>query len=106
MTEGHALDFGLGEGSPLARLYQLEAWVLLLGVGHDSNTSLHLAEFAPPTQSPNCPSRAPLLIDNQRVWLTMQDIDLTPMISLASAPISSEPPGWRAVHAWERRKQC
>ncbi len=77
MTEGHALDFGLGEGSPLARLYELEAWVLLLGVGHDSNTSLHLAEYRA-----SYPSRrivragAPLLINSQRVWVAMQDIDL------------------------------
>ncbi len=77
VTEGHALDFGLGERSPLARLYELEAWVLLLGVGHDSNTSLHLAEYRA-----SYPSRriiragAPLLINSQRVWMSMQDIDL------------------------------
>lgn len=40
----HSLSFGLGEGSPLARLYELDAWVLLLGVDHGNNTSLHLAE--------------------------------------------------------------
>lgn len=34
----------LGERSPLARLYDLDAWALLLGVGHGNNTSLHLAE--------------------------------------------------------------
>lgn len=41
----HALDFCLGERSPLARLYDLHAHVLLLGVGHKVNTSLHLAEY-------------------------------------------------------------
>lgn len=35
----------LGEGSPLARVYELDGDVLLLGVGHDRNTSLHLAEI-------------------------------------------------------------
>jgi aminoglycoside 3-N-acetyltransferase len=40
----HTLEGALGEGSPLARLYDCEAQVLLLGVGHDSNSSLHLAE--------------------------------------------------------------
>jgi aminoglycoside 3-N-acetyltransferase len=40
----HALDFGLGPRSPLASLYEIGAHVLLLGVGHDRNSSLHLAE--------------------------------------------------------------
>jgi aminoglycoside 3-N-acetyltransferase len=40
----HALEHGLDELSPLGRLYRLGAHVLLLGVGHESNTSLHLAE--------------------------------------------------------------
>jgi aminoglycoside 3-N-acetyltransferase len=42
VTADHADE--LGERSPLARLYDLDAHVLLLGVGHDRNTSLHLAE--------------------------------------------------------------
>ena len=45
VTEAQSLDFGLGEGSPLARIYDLNGWVLLLGVGHTNNTSLHLAEY-------------------------------------------------------------
>jgi len=45
VTAGHELPFSLGEGSPLARLYDLDADVLLLGVGHNRNTSLHLAEY-------------------------------------------------------------
>lgn len=44
ILQHHALSSPLGENSPLARLYDLDASVLLLGVGHDSNTSLHLAE--------------------------------------------------------------
>jgi aminoglycoside 3-N-acetyltransferase len=32
------------ERSPLGRLYDLDARILLLGVGHESSTSLHLAE--------------------------------------------------------------
>jgi len=40
----HELSSSLGRGSPLERLYELDARVLLLGAGHDSNSSLHLAE--------------------------------------------------------------
>jgi aminoglycoside 3-N-acetyltransferase len=43
VTAGHLDE--LGERSPLARLYELDAEILLLGVGHDRNTSLHLAEL-------------------------------------------------------------
>ena len=38
------VDYDLGDGSPLGRLYELDTDVLLLGVGHINNTSLHLAE--------------------------------------------------------------
>lgn len=41
----HDLKQMFGEGSPIAKLYDLNAKVLLLGVGHESNTSLHLAEY-------------------------------------------------------------
>ena len=45
VVSGHELAFGLGESSPQARLYDLDGWVLLLGVTHANNTSLHLAEY-------------------------------------------------------------
>ena|SRR5690625_2528350 len=38
ITEDHALEEAFGERSPLARLYDLDGYVLLLGVGHDSNS--------------------------------------------------------------------
>lgn len=46
LTAGHTnLEEMFGEQSPVARLYELDGSVLLLGVGHDCNTSLHLAEY-------------------------------------------------------------
>src|SRR5262245_61035348 len=44
ITADHPLAYGFGEATPLARVYDLDGWVLLLGVGHGNNTSLHLAE--------------------------------------------------------------
>lgn len=44
ITEHHDLSNIFGEGSPLDKLYQLDARILLIGVGYDKNTSLHLAE--------------------------------------------------------------
>ncbi|AOR35004.1 AAC(3) family N-acetyltransferase [Streptomyces fodineus] len=48
ITDGHAPDCRLGEHSPLARLEELGARVLLLGAGYDSCTSFHLAEYRIP----------------------------------------------------------
>jgi aminoglycoside 3-N-acetyltransferase len=76
ITANHSLAFGLGDGSPLARLYDCDARVLLLGVGHGNNTSLHLAEyrgeFAGKRQTTNS---APLMVDGRRQWMTFQDFE-------------------------------
>ena len=44
MTAEHDPSDMFGERSPLGAVYRAQGKVLLLGVGHDSNTSLHLAE--------------------------------------------------------------
>jgi aminoglycoside 3-N-acetyltransferase len=45
LLDDHQFDDGFGEQSPLGRLYEQDGWILLLGVGHGNNTSLHLAEY-------------------------------------------------------------
>ena len=44
LTTGHDLSNIFGEGSPIDKLYELDRYVLLIGVGYDKNTSLHLAD--------------------------------------------------------------
>lgn len=44
IVQDHDLSNIFGQGSPLDKLYQRDARILLLGVGYDKNTSLHLAE--------------------------------------------------------------
>lgn len=44
ITADHPLDLPHGLNSPVGRVYELDGQVLLLGVGHDSNTTIHLAE--------------------------------------------------------------
>ncbi|HYN89554.1 MAG TPA: AAC(3) family N-acetyltransferase [Ardenticatenaceae bacterium] len=75
IVAGHALDFSLGEQSPLARLYDLDGWVLLLGVGHANNTSFHLAEYRAGKAKPEV-NAAPLMEAGRRVWKSYQDIEL------------------------------
>lgn len=44
ITKDQPLNFPLGKNSPLEKLYDLDAKVLLIGTDFDSNTSIHLAE--------------------------------------------------------------
>jgi aminoglycoside 3-N-acetyltransferase len=44
LTADHGLDWPLGPDSPLGRLCESGGQVLLIGVGHDRNSTLHLAE--------------------------------------------------------------
>lgn len=57
VVAGHRPDCHLGEDSPLARLYELRAQVLLLGTGFGSCTAFHLAEYrvpSPPLRTYRC----------------------------------------------------
>ena len=44
ITAPHPLDFPHGLDSPVGRVFELDGQVLLLGVGHDANTTIHLGE--------------------------------------------------------------
>jgi aminoglycoside 3-N-acetyltransferase len=75
ITAGHSLEFGLGEQSPLGRLYQRAAWVLLLGTGYESNTCFHLAEYRLP--NPKILEEAsPAFEDGRHVWKTRREVVL------------------------------
>jgi len=72
----HALAPSLGDQSPLGKLYNADARILLLGVGHDSNTSLHLAEYraAYPGKA-QVTKFAPVVRNGRREWASFEDID-------------------------------
>ncbi len=72
----HALEQSLGEQSPLGKLYNADANILLLGVAHDRNTSLHLAEYraAYPGKA-QVTKFAPVIRDGRREWVAFEDID-------------------------------
>ena len=77
IIENHSLAFGFGEHSPLARIYDLHGSVLLLGVGHSNNTSIHLAEYRAdfPTKGV-VREGAPISQAGSRVWRTFENIDV------------------------------
>ena len=75
ITADHELANSLGEGSPLARLYDLDARVLLLGVGHERNTSLHLAQYRSGTGE-EVQQSGPVRVDGERRWVSWPDLDL------------------------------
>jgi aminoglycoside 3-N-acetyltransferase len=76
ITAGHTLAASLGAGSPLDHLYAQDGWVLLLGVGHGNNTSLHLAEYRADFPGKRIVQQgAPVLVDSVRQWVTYDDLD-------------------------------
>jgi len=65
----HPLTDGFGEESPLARLYEEDARILLLGVTHSNNTSLHLSEHrAEWSGKRRATSGAAIMKKGERVW--------------------------------------
>ncbi|GIF72268.1 aminoglycoside N(3)-acetyltransferase [Asanoa siamensis] len=66
----------LGPDSPLGKVYGLDGDVLLLGVGHDSNTSLHLAEYRQESAPPARLGAAVQTADGGRDWVWWDDVDL------------------------------
>lgn len=81
IAKDHSLEHGMGNQSPLARLYELDGYVLLLGVGHGNNTSLHLAETrANFPGKPIITCGAPMFVTHpngqrERAWVNYQDLD-------------------------------
>lgn len=71
----HAPTCHLGEQSPLAKLVDAHAKVLLLGVGFDRATGFHLAEY----QLPDPPTREYSSVvesSSGRRWITYTDVNL------------------------------
>jgi len=76
ILDSHALVNGLGEESPLARLYDLGARVLLIGCGYDNNTSMHLAEHRTSWSGRKTIHQgSPIIEGRKRKWATFDELD-------------------------------
>jgi aminoglycoside 3-N-acetyltransferase len=72
----HQLDCHLGESSPLGRLYEAGAWVLLLGVGYEACTCFHLAEYRYLSLPPRQVYRCVIADEGKRRWWSYEDVVL------------------------------
>jgi aminoglycoside 3-N-acetyltransferase len=76
LTDDHYLEHDAGDRSPLGRLYELDGYVLLLGVGHWNNSSLHLAEFrAKYPGKRNLKSGCAMLVNGKREWVWYETLE-------------------------------
>jgi aminoglycoside 3-N-acetyltransferase len=76
ITAGHTLAPDLGEGSPLSKLYERDARILMLGTGYDTCTSLHLAEHrASWAGKKSLRQGAPIMKDGRRHWVWFDCVD-------------------------------
>jgi aminoglycoside 3-N-acetyltransferase len=76
ITRGHPVDCLLGMASPLGRLLEAEARILLLGVGYDCCTAFHLAEYRR-ADPPHREYSTVVMSGNGRTWLHYRDVALT-----------------------------
>ena len=74
-TENHDLSNIFGEGSPIGKLYELDGYVLLIGVGYDKNTSIHLADVRATYPGKHMTKESSAIKeDGKRVWKTYETL--------------------------------
>jgi aminoglycoside 3-N-acetyltransferase len=76
IVTGHRLESQLGEDSPVARLEDCDARVLLLGVGFNRCTAFHLAEYRQPQPVKRTLSCA-ILTPQGRRWVSYDAVALS-----------------------------
>ncbi|KFN02205.1 AAC(3) family N-acetyltransferase [Bacillus clarus] len=74
IIKNHSLSLSLGEESPLRKIYDLDGYVLLIGAGYNSNTSIHLSEIRAGARE-LIKVGAPILEDGIRVWKEFDEMD-------------------------------
>lgn len=74
-TENHDLSNIFGDGSPVGKLYEMDGYVLLIGVGYDKNTSIHLADVRADYPGKHMIKESSAIMeDGKRVWKTYETL--------------------------------
>jgi aminoglycoside 3-N-acetyltransferase len=76
LMDRHSPDCHLGETSPLARLYEERAQVLLLGVDYAACSAFHLAEYRYVPRPPRRTYRCVISVGGAATWWAYEDVDL------------------------------
>ncbi len=77
IIENHELLADLGENSPIARIYELDGKVLLVGVSHENNSSLHLAEYRGDYPGKHYRlNGSAIQVGNERKWVEWKELDI------------------------------
>ncbi|MET7880443.1 aminoglycoside N(3)-acetyltransferase [Micromonospora profundi] len=76
LTDGHDLTCHLGERSPMGRLYAADGQILLLGVGYEACSAMHLAEYRLPVPPPERDYRCFRRVNGHRVRLNFRALHL------------------------------
>lgn len=74
ITAPHPVDVPHGMDSPVGRVFELGGQVLLLGVGHDANTTIHLAENLAGVRY-RLAHHATVIEDGRRVRIDYSEVD-------------------------------
>lgn len=75
LTEQHDLSNIFGEGSPIGKLYELDGYVLLIGVGYDKNTSFHLADVRAEYPGKHMSTEhSAMMVNGKRVWTAYETL--------------------------------
>ena len=76
IIKSHRLENDLGKDSPLGKIYKLNGEILLLGVPHINNSSLHLAEYLCEYPGKKYMTMASAIYENKkRKWITWKELD-------------------------------
>jgi aminoglycoside 3-N-acetyltransferase len=71
----HPLEDSFGMGSPLGAFVNENVKVILIGVGYDSCTALHLSEYLLDSKTYSNQGAA-MLVDGERLWIEYQSTDV------------------------------
>lgn len=87
LTENHDLANIFGSESPLDKLYHLKGKVLLIGVDHDKNTSIHLSETKADFDKKFTVEHSAVNVNGIRQWISYetQDVDDVDFLEMGNA---------------------